>query len=254
MTAVLDLSPAPGAAPALRRVGAHARTEVSLLLRNGEQLLLALVIPVALVVAGHVVGDHLGPPAILVPSVLALAVWSSAFTSVAIATGFERRYGVLERLASTPLGRRGLLVGKVAALSAVVLLQLCVVAGAGALLGWRPAFSVLSALVAVAAVVLAVGGFCCLALVLAGRLRAEATLALANLIYVAFLAVGALLVPVWRYPEAVRPVLELLPTAALAETLRHACVGEVLWWPLAVLSGWLAVGVVGVSRLFRWTS
>jgi ABC-2 type transport system permease protein len=98
----LDFSPAPGAAPARRRVLAHAVTEARLLIRNGEQLLLALVIPVGILVGARLVGGQLGDLATLAPSVLALAVWSSAFTSVAIATGFERRYGVLERLAATP--------------------------------------------------------------------------------------------------------------------------------------------------------
>ena len=51
----LDLSPAPGAAPLAKQVRAQASMEVRLLLRNGEQLLLAVVIPV-LVLVGGVVG------------------------------------------------------------------------------------------------------------------------------------------------------------------------------------------------------
>ena len=113
MATAIDLSPAPGAAPATRRVLRHALTEAGLLVRNGEQLLLALVIPVGILVLGPLLGDRLGVPDVLVPSVLALAVWSSAFTSVAIATGFERRYGVLKRLGASPLPRSGLLAGKV---------------------------------------------------------------------------------------------------------------------------------------------
>src|SRR3954470_19575692 len=138
---VLDLRPAPGAAPASRRVRRHALTEFRLLVRNGEQLLLALVIPLALLgvaalTRGRFVGLHEAAP-----SVLALAVWSSAFTSVAIATGFERRYGVLERLAATPLGRGGLLAGKALSLVITGAGQLLVLALIALTLGWRPAWT-----------------------------------------------------------------------------------------------------------------
>lgn len=250
----LDLAPAPGAAPAGRRVLRHALTEVRLLVRNGEQLLLALVIPLAILAAGRSFGARLGSLTTLAPSVLALATWSSAFTSVAIATGFERRYGVLERLAATPLGRPGLIAGKAAAVVLVLLGQLAVLTVAALALGWRPAFSAASLAGAVLLTVLAAAAFVCLALLLAGRLRAEATLALANLLYVVLLIGGALVVPVDRYPVAARPLLELLPTAALGEGLRAAATGTLLGWPLLVVSLWLAVGGAAAWRWFRWIS
>jgi ABC-2 type transport system permease protein len=95
-------APRPGSAPWPRKVLSHALMEFRLLLRNGEQLLLALVIPLGLLLllGGTGLGDRLplgdGPAIDLaVPRVLALAVLSSSFTSLAIATGFERRYGVI---------------------------------------------------------------------------------------------------------------------------------------------------------------
>ena len=138
-------SPMPGAAPLVRQVAAQARMEARLMLRNGEQLLLAIVIPV-IVLVGAVAGsdaldldfDH---PAVDVftPGVLALAVMSTAFTSLAIATGFERRYGVIKRLGSSPLPRSGLLAGKVCALLAVEALQVVVLSLVAFGLGWDPA-------------------------------------------------------------------------------------------------------------------
>ena len=251
---VLDLSPAPGAAPVRQRVVRHGLTEARLLLRNGEQLLLALVIPLGLLVAGRVLGGRFGSLETLAPSVLALAVWSTAFTSVAIATGFERRYGVLERLACTPLGKTGLLAGKALAVVLVVLGQLVVLGVAALLLGWRPSFTVASAVGAVLLTVLAAAAFASLALLLAGRLRAEATLGLANLVYVVLLVGGALMLPVDRYPAAVQPVLELLPTAALGEGLRAAATGQLLGWPLLVCLAWLLLGGTAARRGFRWTA
>ncbi len=251
---VLDLSPAPGAAPAGRRVLRHGLTEARLLVRNGEQLLLALAIPLGILLAGRVLGGRFGSLDALAPSVLALAVWSTAFTSVAIATGFERRYGVLERLAATPLGRSGLLVGKALAVVFVVLGQLVVLSVAALLLGWRPTFTVVSFAVGVLVTVLTAGAFVCLALLLAGRLRAEATLGLANLLYVVLLLGGALVVPLSRYPAALRPVLELLPTAALGEGLRAASTGQLLGWPLLVAVVWLALAGAAAWKGFRWTA
>jgi ABC-2 type transport system permease protein len=250
----LDLSPAPGAASAGRRVTRHAVTEVRLLVRNGEQLLLALVIPLAILGAGRVLGGRFGSLATLAPSVLGLAVWSSAFTSVAIATGFERRYGVLERLAASPLGKSGLLAGKALAVVLVLLGQLAVLAVAALALGWRPAFTAASLAGALLLTVLSAAAFVCLALLLAGRLRAEATLGLANLVYVVLLVGGGLVVPLSRYPAGVRRLLELLPTAALGEGLRAAAAGQLLGWPLLVSVVWLALGGAVAWKGFRWTA
>ncbi|QDP97508.1 ABC transporter permease [Microlunatus elymi] len=253
MSTRLDFSPAPGAAPATRRVISHGLTETRLMVRNGEQLLLALIIPIAILVAARflessLLGDQL--PA----SVLALAVWSTAFTSVAIATGFERRYGVLERLAATPLGRTGLITGKAMAVVIIVIGQLLILTVVAVLLGWRPQFSAISTLLAIAAVILAIVGFVGFALILAGRLRAEATLALANVIYVILLVAGGLVVPAARFPAPLETIIGLLPTGALGNELRSASAGVVDGWPLLVLAVWAIILTFAARKAFRWIS
>jgi ABC-2 type transport system permease protein len=247
----LEFSPKPGAAPSGRRVVSHGLTETKLLVRNGEQLLLALVIPIAILVVARFVdtkvfGEQL--PA----SVLALAVWSSAFTSVAIATGFERRYFVLERLAATPLGKSGLLAGKAMAVVIMVIGQLVILAGVGVGLGWRPDFRPATIGPAIAGVILAIVGFVSFALILAGSLRAETTLALANVIYVVFLVCGGLVIPAAKFPGALATVVRLLPTGALGEELRQASAGVMNGWPLLVLGIWATILVLLARRLFRW--
>jgi ABC-2 type transport system permease protein len=250
----LDLSPAPAPAPPAKRIIRHGLIEARLLIRNSEQLLLALVIPLAILVAGRFATSSIGSMEVLGPSVLALAVWSSAFTSTAITTAFERRYGVLERLATTPLGKHGLLAGKALAVIMIMLGQLVILTGAALGLGWRPAFTPLSALLAVLLVILATATFVCLALLLAGRLRAESVLGLANLIYVILLIGGALIIPLDRYPAVLRPVIEALPTAALGEGLRAAANGQILGWPVLVLLAWLVAAGFAAWKGFRWTS
>ena len=251
-------SPAPGAAPLPRMVLAQARMESRLMLRNGEQLLLAVVIPV-LVLVGMVKGaDRLGldydHPVVdvVTPGVLALAVMSTSFTSLAIATAFERRYGVLKRLGASPLPRSGLLAGKVGALLLVEVMQLLVLSLVGQLLGWDPVVSVSTVVGLVLAVLLGTSAFAALGLLMAGALRAEATLAAANLVYLLLLAGGAVVLPASAY-GAYGQVAQWLPSGALGEAMRSAFLdGAVAWQDLAVLLGWTVIGTVATARTFSW--
>lgn len=253
----LDLSPKPGAAAPAAMLRSQIGMELRLLVRNGEQLLLTLVIPLMLLIAGthsdKVVDLGAGRPIdIVTPGVLALAIMSTSFTSLAIATGFERRYGVLKRLGASPLPRSGLMLGKIGAIVLVEagqLVALCVVAR---LLGWHPhggigAFGWLALLA-----VLGTAAFGTLALLIAGTLRAEATLAVANLVYVLLLVGGGLIVPLSRYGGA-QHVLQLLPSGALGEGLRDAFHGmSPGFLPITVLVIWGAIAGVLAARTFKW--
>jgi ABC-2 type transport system permease protein len=251
-------TPMPGAAPAPRMVLAQARMETRLLLRNGEQLLLAVVIPLIVLVGGITAAKHFdlsfSHPAVdtLTPGILALAVMSTSFTSLAIATGFERRYGVLKRLGSSPLPRSGLLAGKVGALLAVEVLQFLVIGGVAALLGWSPELSALGVLGLLACALLGTAAFASLGLFVAGALRAEATLAVANLVYLLLMAGGAVVFPARSYGSGAT-VLSLLPSGALGSGMRAACLhGDLAVGPLLVLMVWTAVGTLLTARTFRW--
>jgi ABC-2 type transport system permease protein len=257
MTA-LDFSPAPGAASLPRMVAAHAVMEVRLLLRNGEQVLLAVVIPVLFLVGAAMAGGvlNLGPGRridIVTPGVLALAVMSTAFTSLAISTGFERRYGVLKRLGASPLPRSGLLLGKVAGLLVIEAIQLALICLVGLALGWQPAGGGPAVLEAAALIILGTAAFAGLGMLMAGTLRAEATLAAANLVYVVLLAAGAVVVPLAKYPQWMHPVVAGLPSGALAEGLRSATSGGgARPAQFAVLAVWAMVAAALAMRTFRW--
>jgi ABC-2 type transport system permease protein len=237
---------------------AQARMESRLMLRNGEQLLLAVVIPV-LVLVGLVRGaDRLGldydHPVVdvVTPGVLALAVLSTAFTSLAIATAFERRYGILKRLGASPLPRAGLLAGKVGALLMVEVGQLVVLGVVGQLLGWDPAFTGGSVVGCALAVLLGTFAFASLGLLMAGALRAEATLAGANLVYLLLLAAGAVVVPASAY-GGFGHVAQWLPSGALGEAMRDAFLdGSIAWRDLLVLLAWAAAGTAATTRTFSW--
>ena len=254
----LDLSPRPGAAPVRAMMAAQTRMELRLLSRNGEQLLITLVIPLLLLVMGtradRVVdlGDGRSID-VLTPGVLGLAVLSTSFTSLAIATGFERRYGVLKRLGASPLPRWGLVVGKTAAVLVVEVVQMVVLVAVALLLGWEPAGGVVAFGWLVVLVLLGTAAFGSLGLLIAGTLRAEATLAVANLVYVVLLVGGGLLVPRDRYPEGARVVVDLLPSGALGEGLRNAFGGSAPGLlPVVVLAAWAVAGTILTARTFRW--
>ena len=246
---------APAAAPLTQRVIAQARLEIELILGNGEQLLVALVLPVLLLVALRSVSvPDLGPGAridLLTPGVLALAVMSTSFTGQAIATGFDRRYGVLRLLGTTPLGRSGLLTGKVLAVLAVQALQVVVVGAIALAFGWQPrASGLLPALLVVA---LGTAAFVSLAMLLAGTLRAEATLAVANLVWVLLVAGGGVVVPVSQLPDGLAQVAAALPSGALGEAMRVALVdGRVALVPCVVLLLWTVAAGGAAARWFKW--
>jgi ABC-2 type transport system permease protein len=249
-------APAPGAAPLPRMVGAQAGLELRMLLRNGEQLLLTLIIPVLLLLAfGHealisVPGRRID---FEVPGILALAVMSTAFTSQAIATGFERRYGVLKRLGASPLSRTGLIAAKTVTVLAVEAGQFVLIGGIGAALGWRPHPGAGGVLWAIALLAAGTAAFSGLALLLAGTLRAEATLAGANLLYLVMLGIGGVLFPLAKFPAGLRPVLRLLPAGALSDGLRAALQhGALPGRDLLVLALWAVAAIALGARFFRW--
>ena len=198
-------TPRPGSAPLGRQVLVQSRMETRLLLRNGEQLLLAVVIPLIVLVGGILAADSIdltfshGAIDTLTPGVIALAIMSTSFTSLAITTGFERRYGVLKRLGSSPLPRSGLLAGKVGALLFVELLQVVVIGLVALALGWGWTTSAAGLLGFVGCVLLGTAAFASLGLFIAGVLRAEATLAAANLVYLLLMAGGAVVLPTTSY-------------------------------------------------------
>ncbi|MFC3576178.1 ABC transporter permease [Streptomyces yaanensis] len=234
---------------------AQAALETRMLLRNGEQLLLTVVIPTLLLVlfsSVDIVGTGAGKAVdFLTPGILALAVMSTAFTGQAIATGFERRYGVLKRLASSPLPRWGLMAAKTASVLVTEVLQVILLMVIAFSLGWSPhgdPFSVLLLLV------LGTAAFSGLGLLMAGTLKAEATLAAANLVFLLLLVGGGVIVPMDKFPSGAQDVLGLLPISALSDGLRDVLQhgAGMPWGDLGILAVWAVVGLAAAGKFFRW--
>ncbi|MFA0843067.1 ABC transporter permease [Streptomyces rochei] len=248
-------TPKPGAAPLGRMIAAQAALETKMLLRNGEQLLLTVIIPTLLLVLFSTVDivDTGAGEAVdfLAPGILALAVLSTAFTGQAIATGFERRYGVLKRLAASPLPRWGLMTAKTVAVLVTEVLQIVLLTVIAFTLGWSPQgnpFAVLLLLI------LGTAAFSGLGLLMAGTLKAEATLAAANLVFLLLLVGGGVIVPPDKFPDAAQTVLGLLPISALSDGLRDVLQhgASMPWGDLGVLAVWGVVGIAAAGKFFRW--
>lgn len=258
MTTVGTYTPAPGAAPLPRMIAAQAAFETRLLLRNGEQLLLTVVIPTLLLVlfgSVDIVDTGAGRAVdFLTPGILALAVMSTAFTGQAIATGFERRYGVLKRLASSPLPRWALMTAKTASVLVTEVLQVVLLTAIAFALGWSPHGGAGAVAAVLLLLVLGTAAFSGLGLLMAGTLKAEATLAAANLVFLLLLVGGGVIVPLEKFPSGAQDVLALLPVTALSDGLRDVLQhgAGMPWGDLGILAGWAVVGLAAAGRFFRW--
>lgn len=255
MTATGLYSPEPGAAPLARMIATQAVLETKMLLRNGEQLLLTVVIPTLVLVlfsSVDIIDTNEGKAVdFLTPGVLALAVMSTAFTGQAIATGFERRYGVLKRLASSPLPRWALMTAKTASVLVTEILQVILLTVIAFALGWSPHGNPLSVLLLL---LLGTAAFSGLGLLMAGTLKAEATLAAANLVFLLLLVGGGVIIPLDQFSQTTQDVLSLLPITALSDGLRDVLQhgAGVPWGDLGILAVWAVAGLTAAGLFFRW--
>ncbi len=240
----------------MSRLATQVRTELQLVARNGEQLLLTLGIPVMLLVFFSLVDvlptGTTDPVDFLAPGVLALAVMSTAMVSLGIGTGFERAYQVLKRLGATPLGRGNLIAAKIVAVVAVEIVQFMFLVPVALLLGWSPPSP--SWLLASAAVVVGTIAFAGIGLTMAGRLRGEINLAAQNGLYLVLLLLGGMIIPFDELPAPMRALARALPSGALADVLRDALAdaGSRPGSSWIVLIAWATVTPLAARRLFRF--
>jgi ABC-2 type transport system permease protein len=233
---------------------AQTRLELTVILRNGESLLVTVGLPVGCLLffsAADVLPIEGEAVDFLTPGVLALAVLSTAFANLAISTGFDRSHGVLKRLGVTPLGRRRLVQAKTLAALAMLVIQAAVLVPVALALGWRPEVEAVPLVLAIGLATVAFSG---LALLLAGRLPAMVTLAVANAIFLVELVLSGMVFPVDKLPWGLRAVTRLLPSTALTDGI-HGAVdpgGNVPTriWP--VLLVWAVVSVGAAASQFRW--
>jgi len=243
------------AAPLVRQILAQTRVELLLTLRRGESVLITLVVPVPLLI--FFTSLNIVPTAngrainFLLPGMLALAVIATGMVSLGIATAYERYYGVLKRLGSSPLPRSGLIISKVISVLVLELIQVVVLVGVAVLLGWRPAGSPLLTL---PVMILGTVTFAAFGLAMAGTLRAEVTLAGANGLYLIFLLLGGGILPLDHLPTPLAAIAQLLPSTALTQALQATMTTGAAFpgFPLIVLAVWAIIILLIAIRAFQW--
>jgi ABC-2 type transport system permease protein len=242
-----------------RPLTAQTGAEIFMTLRRGETLLLTLGIPIVFLLffseVSVVSTPTTTPVDFFVPGILSLAVMSTAMVSLGIATGFERGYGVLKRLGTTPLGRPRLLGAKIVTITAVELIQAAVLLPVGLGLGWNPGGSGAAAVPgAIGAILLGSAAFAGIGLFMAGTLRAEVNLAAANGLYLVLLLLGGMIVPISKLPSGLASFAKLLPAEALSAAL-HTTLGSggavpVQSW--VVLAIWAVAAPLAAAATFKW--
>lgn len=245
-----------GAAARSSATLAQVAMELRLTARRGENVLVTVVIPAVVLVFFASVnltpsssGDALD---FLVPGALTLAVIATSLVNLGIATAYERNYGVLKRLGGSPLTRSGLMAAKFSTVLVIELLQVVLLGAIAVWLGWRIGPDA-SLVWFAATLLLGTLAFAGLGLLLAGTLRAEATLALTNAAFIACLLLGGIVVPVDHLPGPLAAVAGLLPAAALSDAFRFALgSGESSSLSFAILAAWAAGAIALTARTFRW--
>jgi ABC-2 type transport system permease protein len=170
--------------------------------------------------------------------------------SLGIATGFERRYGVLKRLGSTPLSRSGLLAAKTVNVLLVEVVQAAVIIATALALGWRLDGGLFAAM---ALLLVGTVAFAGIGMLMAGTLRAEANLAAANGLFLVLMFLGGMAYPLAKLPDGVEAVARLLPAAALSECVRAVLrAGPFPSGALVVLLVWAVAAPLAAARWFRW--
>jgi len=232
-------------------VMAQTRAELMMTLRRGESLLITIIIPILLLIFFTLFKVGGVGPNFIVPGIMALALMSAGMVSLSIATAYERYYGVLKRLGASPLSRGGLILAKSLSVLALELVQIIILSALGLVVfGWRPTGSVA---LFVLVFILGTATFSGLGMLMAGALRAEATLAGANGLYLLFVLIPGTVLPVSALPAFLQPIAAVLPAAALSDALYGATVagafhvGSLIW-----LIVWGAIFFGAAAFTFKW--
>jgi ABC-2 type transport system permease protein len=232
--------------------------ELRLTSRRGENLLVMIVIPVVVLVffaSVDVLAVGTGRPIdFLLPGVIALAMISTGMVNLGIATAYERYYGVLKRLGGSPLPRGGLIGAKMLAVLTVEVIQVVLLVSiAAAAFGWSLGPGADLGVTA-AAILLGTLAFAGIGLGMAGALRAEATLAAANGLFLLLLLLGGIVLPIDHLPGALEALARVLPASALSEALRIGLGSQPgsATESLALLAAWGIGAALVAARTFRW--
>lgn len=239
----------------MRILASQLRTELVLSVRQGEQVLVSIGIPV--IVLGFFSSVDILPVGVdkpvdfVAPGVLALAIMSTALVSLGISTGFDRHYGVLKRLGASPLGRPRWITAKVLLVLLIEVIQWTILIVVGLGLGWSAQGNWAEA---VAAGILGTAAFAGIGLLMAGTLPGLLNMAATNGLYLLLLLSGGMVLPIDHLPGPLAASSRLMPAAPLTEIISGAfgaqqAAGTSAWLTLAA---WAVLAPLAAVLSFKW--
>lgn len=244
-------------ASALHQIATQTAYELLLTARRGENVLVTLIIPVMLLIFFASLNiipaeGNVSPAAFLLPGIIAIAIIAAGMVNLGIATAYERYYGVLKRLGSSPLSRSALIAAKIISILLLEIVQVILLVAIAALFfHWQMAGSLPLTLLTI---ILGTITFSALGLALAEALRAEMTLAGANALFLLFLILGGGILPLSHLPTPLAALAEILPSTALTQALQQSMNGGTAFpvQPLLTLLVWTIIILAVTLRTFRW--
>jgi len=235
----------------LRAIRAQTRFELTNAARRGEAILLLVLIPLTILLFFGFTGLFGLSVEMLIPGLLALAILSASLTSLAITTGFERKYHVLKRLGATPMPRTALIIAKTTSVFIIEIIQVAILLGVAiTVFHWSADPNIGLFIVTMLLGSAAMSG---IGLFIAGTFRAEATLAVANGLYLVLLVLGDIIFPIWVLPPAMIVIAKILPAAPLTALFRAALnQADFFTTDLAAMIFWAILGPALAGWFFTW--
>lgn len=190
------------------------------------------------------------------PGVAVFAMVTAGYTNLAITVSMDRDEGILKRIKGTPLPPWIYMAGRIGAAVLVGLLSVVLMFVVGMVFfGVEPIWSRLPA----ALLVLMVGAatFAALGLAVAGAApNGQAAPAIANATILPLAFISGIFFPMDASPEWLQTVAGWLPLrpfgAAFTEQWNPMIEPDFPWTDLAILLGWMALGVFVAVRTFTW--
>ncbi len=214
-------------------LSAQVRFDLGNWLRNGEQAILNILLPLGALAGSTRLALAGETRAALI---VLFTIGASSFTSIAIATAFDRRAGALKVYGISPLGKRGFVQARILTAVLLSLVQIAVLLAVSVIakipLVVSPALMMYASLSIVA--------WISLALIIASLLRAEAVLAVANLLFIASAGLT------WLTSQASTTLAVTTPMSSAMSAAGGSTTGMI------AIGCWAVATIIVAIRTLRW--
>jgi ABC-2 type transport system permease protein len=211
------------------------KSDLKISLRRSESLLVTVLMPIIVLIAFSFTDGGVDK---YLPFIFVQSTMATALLSLGITNGFDRRYRVLVRLGTTPIGKRGIVLSKIIYVFILETFQLLLIGGIGVALRYRPGAA---ALLAFPFCWLASISFASLALIISSNLKAETNLGVQNLTYLLLLGISSVSFTTTTDNELFK-LVKLLPSSALHSLVRYAA--ELQNFPIAAFISLAIFGIL----------